>query len=125
MEFFIRKNATLPVLKMQVVKDGRTGYLEVMESLESATIYFSMINEATGIPKIVSAPCYIVSLILADGAPTEYYIYYKFTSRDTNTPGRYTGQFLIKNADGNLIMPIREDLYINIEDSFISETACC
>ncbi len=125
MEFFIRKNATLPVLKMQVVKDGRTGYLEVMESLESATIYFSMINEATGIPKIVSAPCYIVSLILADGAPTEYYIYYKFTSRDTNTPGRYTGQFLVKNADGNLIMPIREDLYINIEDSFISETACC
>ena len=125
MEFFIRKNATLPVLKMQVVKDGRTGYLEVMESLESATIYFSMINTETGIPKIVSAPCYIVSLILADGAPTEYYIYYRFTSRDTNTPGRYTGQFLVKNNDGNLIMPIREDLYINIEDSFISETGCC
>ncbi len=125
MEFFIRKNATLPVLKMQVVKDGRTGYLEIMESLESATIYFSMINTETGIPKIVSAPCYIVSLILADGAPTEYYIYYRFTSRDTNTPGRYTGQFLVKNNDGNLIMPIREDLYINIEDSFISETACC
>ena len=125
MEFFIRKNATLPVLKMQVVQDGRVGYLDIMESLENATIYFSMINTATGIPKIVSAPCYIVSLILADGAPTEYYIYYRFTSRDTNTPGRYTGQFLIKNADGNLIMPIREDLYINIEDSFISETACC
>jgi hypothetical protein len=125
MEFFIRKNATLPVLKMQVVKDGRTGYLEIMESLESATIYFSMINTETGIPKIVSAPCYIVSLILADGALTEYYIYYRFTSRDTNTPGRYTGQFLVKNNDGNLIMPIREDLYINIEDSFISETGCC
>jgi hypothetical protein len=125
MEFFIRKNATLPVLKMQVVQDGRTGYLEIMESLESATIYFSMINTEIGIPKIVSAPCYIVSLILADGAPTEYYIYYRFTSRDTNTPGRYTGQFLVKNNDGNLIMPIREDLYINIEDSFISETACC
>lgn len=125
MEFFIRKNATLPVLKMQVVQDGRVGYLDIMESLESATIYFSMINTATGIPKIVSAPCYIVSLILADGAPTEYYIYYRFTSRDTNTPGRYTGQFLIKNDDGNLIMPIREDLYINIQDSFISETGCC
>ena len=125
MEFYIKQNATLPVLKMQVVKDGRTGYLEIMESLESATIYFSMINTETGIPKIVSAPCYIVSLILADGAPTEYYIYYRFTSRDTNTPGRYTGQFLVKNNDGNLIMPIREDLYINIEDSFISETGCC
>jgi len=125
MEFFIRKNATLPLLKMQVVKDGRAGYLELMDLLEVSTIYFSMINEATCIPKIVSAPCYIVNLILAEGAPTEYYIYYKFTERDTNTPGRYKGQFLIKNAEGDLIVPIREELYINVEDSFISKTACC
>lgn len=125
MEFFIRKNATLPLLKMQVVKDGRAGYLELMDLLEVSTIYFSMINEATGIPKIVSAPCYIVNLILTEGAPTEYYIYYKFTERDTNTPGRYKGQFLIKNAEGDLIVPIREELYINVEDSFISKTACC
>ena len=125
MEFFIRKNATLPLLKMQVVKDCRAGYLELMDLLEVSTIYFSMINEATGIPKIVSAPCYIVNLILAEGAPTEYYIYYKFTERDTNTPGRYKGQFLIKNAEGDLIVPIREELYINVEDSFISKTACC
>jgi len=125
MEFFIRKNATLPVLKMQVVKDGRSGYLELMELLEVSTIYFSMINVQTGIPKVVSAPCQIVSLILTPGAPTEYYIYYKFTAKDTNTPGRYQGQFLIKNLDGNLIVPIREELYINVEDSFISETACC
>lgn len=125
MEFFIRKNATLPLLKMQVVKDGRSGYLELMDNLETATIYFTMINVATGIPKIVSAPCQIVSLILADGTTTEYYIYYRFSSRDTNTPGRYQGQFLIKNEQGNLIVPIREELYVNVEDSFISETACC
>ena len=111
MEFFIRKNATLPLLKMQVVKDGRGGYLELMNDLETATIYFTMINVSTGIPKIVSAPCQIVSLILADGATTEYYIYYRFTARDTNTPGRYQGQFLIKNEQGNLIVPIREELY--------------
>jgi hypothetical protein len=61
----------------------------------------------------------------------EYYIYYQFTSRQTDTPGRYQGQFLIKNSgllgtqQGSLIVPIREELYINIEDSFISEQACC
>ena len=126
MEFYIKKNATLPVLKMQVVKDGRAGYLQLMEDLEVSTIFFSMIDVETGIPKIVSAPAEIVALIMAeDGAPTEYYIYFKFSSRDTNTPGRYQGQFLIKNADGNLIVPIREELYVNVEDSFISETACC
>ena len=126
MEFYIKKNATLPVLKMQVVKDGRAGYLQLMEDLEVSTIFFSMIDVETGIPKIVSAPAEIVALIMAeDGAPTEYYIYFKFTARDTNTTGRYQGQFLIKNDEGNLILPIREELYINVQDSFISETACC
>jgi len=125
MEFYIKKNATLPVLKMQVVKDGRAGFQELMEDLEVSTIFFTMVDVETGIPKIVSAPCQIVSLILPEGAPTEYYIYFKFTSRDTNTVGRYEGQFLIRNDEGSLILPIREQLYINVQDSFISETACC
>lgn len=125
MEWYIKKNATLPVLKMQVVKDGRAGYQQLMQDLEVSTIFFTMIEEGTGIPKIVSAPAEIVSLILPEGSPTEYYIYFKFTERDTNTPGRYIGQFLIKNDEGNLILPIREELYINIQDSFISKTACC
>jgi len=125
MEFFIKQNATLPVLKMQVVKDGRAGYLELMQDLEVSTIFFTMINVETEIPKIVSAPCEIVSLILPLGAAPEYYIYFKFSARDTDEHGRYVGQFLIKNDEGNLILPIREELYINIQPSFISETACC
>ena len=125
MEFFIKQNANLPVLKMQVVKDGRAGYLELMQDLEVSTIFFTMIEVETGIPKIVSAPAEIVNLILPEGSDPEYYIYFKFTARDTNSPGRYQGQFLIKNDEGNLILPIREELYINVQDSFISETACC
>lgn len=125
MEFFIKKNATLPVLKMQVVKDGRSDYMTFMETLEFSSIYFSMVDSQTGIPKIVSSPAYVVPLILEAGAPIEYYIYYQFTERDTNKPGRYQGQFLIKNDQGNLILPLREELYINIQDSFISTNACC
>ena len=125
MEFFIKRNATLPVLKMQVVKDGRAGYLQLNEDLEVSTIFFSMVDVETGIPKIVSAPCYIVPLILPEGATPEYYIYFQFTERDTNTPGRYLGQFIIKNDEGNLILPIREELYINVQESFISNTPCC
>ena len=125
MEFYIKKNATLPVLKMQVVKDGRSGYIQFMESLEFSTIYFSMVDVETGIPKIVSAPCDIVNLLLPEGATPEYYIYIKFTAMDTNTVGRYQGQFLIKNDEGNLILPLREELYVNVQESFISEQACC
>jgi hypothetical protein len=125
MEFYIKKNATLPLLKMQVVKDGRAGYQELMELLETSSIYFTMIDVYDGIPKIVSAPAEIVSLILPEGSSPEYYVYFRFTSRDTDTVGRYEGQFLIKSEEGNLILPIRESLYINIQESFISEDQCC
>jgi hypothetical protein len=133
MDFFIKKNATLPLLKMQVVQDGRSEYLSFMESLEDATISFTMINEATGIPKIVSKPAYIVELTgLDENATPEYYVYYRFTKRDTSTVGRYVGQFLIKynqgllgGPQGDLIVPLRDELYINIQDSFISDSPCC
>jgi hypothetical protein len=125
MEFFIKKNATLPILKMQVVKDGRAGYQELMDSLPVSSIYFSMKDTSTGIPKIVDAPCGIVSLDLPAGSTPEYYIYFQFTERDTNTVGRYVGEFLIKNDEGNLILPLREEIYINVQDSFTSTEPCC
>jgi len=126
MEFFIKQNATLPVLKMQIVKDGRSDYVVFMDQLEVSTIYFSMINTANGIPKVVSAPANIVEKTFTEpGTPVEYYVYFQFTSTMTNTPGRYVGQFLIKNDEGNLILPIREELYINVQPSFISESPCC
>jgi hypothetical protein len=85
-----------------------------------------MINTANGIPKVVSAPANIVEKTFAElGTPVEYYVYFQFTSTMTNTPGRYVGQFLIKNDEGNLILPLREELYINVQPSFISESPCC
>ena len=122
MDFFIKKNATLPVLKLQVIKDGRSDYNNFMELLETSSIFFSMVNIETGIPKIMSKPAGIVSKTFDDpNTPTEYYIYYKFTNTDTNTVGKFEGQFLIKNDDGNLILPIREKLFIYIQESFIAD----
>jgi hypothetical protein len=126
MEFFIKKNATLPVLLMQVVKDGRSEYQQFMDLLTTSTIAFSMIDTTTGMYKIASQPADIVEkTLLNPQASPEYYIYYKFTARDTNTPGRYTGEFMLRTDEGNLILPIREELFINIQDSFISTNPCC
>jgi hypothetical protein len=125
MDFYISKNATLPILKMQVVKDGRSDFMRFMESLEVSSIFFTMIDVYTGIPKIVAAPCEIVNINLPNGSPEEYYIYFKFAESDTDTPGRYQGQFLIRNNEGNLILPLREKLFINIIDGFIVENNCC
>jgi hypothetical protein len=122
MEFFIKKNSTLPVIKLQVVKDGRSTYNQFMELLETSTIFFSMVNSETGIPKITSRPAGFVEKIFDEpNAEPEYYIYYQFTNTDTNTVGKFEGQFLVKTDDGNLILPIREKLFIYIQDSFIAD----
>jgi len=120
MEFFIKKNATLPVLKMQVVNDGRKNFKSFMHLLETATISSSMVNDATGVPKISNAPAYITDKIFDEpNAEKEYYIYYVFSEKETNKVGRYRGQFFLILENGTLICPIREELYINILDSTI------
>jgi len=122
MEFFIKKNATLPVLKLQVVKDGRSDYNSFMKTIEESAIFFSMVDVETGIPKISSRPAGFVEKILLDpNASPEYYIYYQFTNKDTNRIGRYDGQFMLRNDDGVLIVPIRESLFINVQESFIAD----
>lgn len=126
MEFYIKKGATLPLLKMQIVKDGRSDYHKFMDLIETSTILFSMIDADTGIPKFLSKPAGFVSKnFLNEASPTEYYVYYQFTAKDTNKAGRYEGEFLLRNEQGNLIVPLREKLYITIQDSFISDRACC
>ncbi len=48
MEFFIRHKSELPILKMQVVRDGRTDAYKIFDAdLDTATIRFSMKNEET------------------------------------------------------------------------------
>jgi len=120
MEFFIKKKATLPVIKLHVVKDGRSDYNQFMKSIELSSIFFSMVDVETGLIKINSKPAgFVEKTFLDPNAEPEYYIYYKFTSTDTNRVGRYEGQFLLKNDDGNLIVPIREQLFINVQESFV------
>ena len=79
-----------------------------------------------GIPPITSRPGgFVNKTFLNPNTEPEYYIYYQFTNKDTNRVGRYEGQFMLRTPDGVLILPIREELYINVQPSFISETACC
>ena len=53
-------------------------------------------------------------------ASPEYYVYYRFTTQDTNKPGRYEGQFVFINETGTLVLPIRERLFINISESYLA-----
>lgn len=122
MEFYIKKNATLPVIKLQVVKDGRSEYNNFMKLIEVSSLFFSMVDIETGIPKITSRPAgFVEKTFIEPNAEPEYYLYYQFTNRDTSKVGRYEGQFMLRSPDGVLILPIREKLYINVQDSFIAD----
>ena len=116
MNFFIRQNSVLPILLMEVVNDGRTyNYRDFNSILDNATIRFSMKRESDGIQKIIMNNAYITDKIQENpDAPKEYYIYYKWTSRDTNEKGRFIGEFSIETELGELISPISEPLYIII-----------
>ena len=123
MEFFVGKNTTLPLLKMQIVKTGQeSDHQDFMRIIEKSTIYFSMVDVASGTPKIISELGGFVSkTFLEPNATTEYYIYYKFNKKDTNKVGRYEGQFVLISDEGKLIVPIREKLYINVFESYVSD----
>ncbi len=121
MEFFINKGATLPVLKMQVVKDGVADIDEFMSLIENSTIYFSMVNLNTGAYKILNKFGGFVEKTFVDpNAATEYYIYYRFTSSDTNQSGLFKGEFVFLNDEGTQILPLREELIIKIGETYVS-----
>jgi hypothetical protein len=130
MDFFINKTATLPILLMRLTYDSRIDYWKFQDMLENCAITFSMVNEK-GIYKIANAAGILVDKpktpAIYDGTP-EFYIAYKFTSKDTNTTGKFLGQFRIDFFGlpddpgvnlGSLIVPIKRDLNIYVTDSFV------
>ena len=98
MEFTIGQNSTLPLLKLQVVKDGIEDYQSMMSFIETSSIFFSMVDTQTGIPKIYThAASFVEKTEVNPNASPEYYVYYRFTPQDTSRVGRYEGQFLFIN----------------------------
>ena len=61
------------------------------------------------------------------GTKQEYYIGYKFSKKETNETGIYRGEFKIDFLDDGctLIVPIREDLIIQVLDSQTMSTIIC
>ena len=124
MDFHINKGATLPILKMELIRDGRYTYKEFHDMLQNSLMYFSMADIVTGVKKIGKKPALCVLKSEYDGCEDEeYYIAYQFTAKDTSKPGTYVGNFTIEFQDGSgtLIVPIREELYIHVLDGSIKK----
>ena len=61
MEFFIRKNSTEPILKMQLVQDGRSDFDSFYQKLVNSAISFSMKDTKNGAFVILNKAAGIVS----------------------------------------------------------------
>jgi len=124
MEFFINKGATLNVLKLELIQDGRNDFRKFFDMIQNANIYFTMTDVVTGVKRIAKKETGVQLVEPYSGCVgEEYYIIYQFTPRDTAVAGRYVGQFTIEFLDGTgtLLVPIRETLYINVLEGDIKK----
>ncbi len=123
MEFFINKESTLPVLKMELIQDGRNDFRRFFELIQNANIYFTMTDIVTGIKRIGRKRAGTALVTPASCVGDEYYLIYQFSEKETSRVGRYVGQFTIDFLDGTgtLIVPIREELFINVLDGSIKK----
>jgi hypothetical protein len=124
MEFFINKGATLNKLKLELIQDGRNDFNNFFDKIQNANIFFSMTDIITGVKKIAKKEAGIELVEpISNCVGEEYYLVYQFSEKETSVSGRYNGQFLIEFLDGSgsLIVPIKENLIINVLDQGIKK----
>lgn len=128
MEFIIKKGSVNPVLRMELIKDGRYDFKKAMidNAIQDSVVKFYMKDVETDLLKIAKADADIV-LAQEEGCEEKYILQYKWKERDTKKEGIYEGWFEI-NFNGNLkeegvdypsgkmIVPIQEKLQIIILD---------
>jgi len=125
-EFFIRQHSVNPVLEMELINDGRYDFQKslINDVLQDSDVTFSMVEEETGLLKVAKAPC---NIVLADeeSCQERYILQYKWDKKDVSKEGVFKGWFEINfrgelssdgvdYPEGNLIVPVEEDLRITI-----------
>lgn len=120
-EFFIRQYSNEPVLKLELIDDGKNDKSIFNERLENADITLDLFDVETNEPYLLGSVCNITNRIKKSNFITdEYYIIHKFSTDETSVKGRYEGiiniQFLSVNMEKTelLILPLKEKLFINI-----------
>ena len=128
-QFNIVQNATLPYLEMEVINDGRHNFDKIYIALQAADVTFNMIDNNNGIKKIVNKKCNIVP-IEDNGCIEKVKVQYQWCKNDTREKGQFKGYFKVSFKDdivmedmmfpkGDLIVPIAEELIINVVQSHI------
>ena len=124
LEFYINQNSTNPSLRVELIKDGRYTFNKFNNAIQDSVVTFYMKDRETDILKISGGPVNVLESA-ESGCEEKIILEYKWTPRDVKNKGIYQGWFNIQYngdiyeagmdyPDGNLIVPIQEDLIIYI-----------
>ena len=123
MNFHIKKNSNLPVLRLALIKDGRYDWSDFHEKIQNTKITFSMFDANNGKQIICNKEAFCELKDFCTDCDEEYFITYRWTDKDTKKPGTYIGRFQITFLDTNekLIVPIKEELFIYVLEGTIKK----
>ena len=119
MEWFIKQNSTLPILQVEISKNGRSDFNSNQNLAGINKIYLSLYDPNSKTYRVTSRECYVTSQV-SDVNPEDiiYYANYQFTNRETSKIGRFEVELSLVDTFNDLILPLSEKLYVNIVESF-------
>ena len=120
MNFFIKKNSTLPKLKFELINDGRSDYLLNTALSNSDTFYLSLWDIEKKIYKTIKKECTITSEVNEEGL-LSYFINYQFSLSETKESKTFEVQISHIDERGTEIFPIKEKIYCMVLDGFGGE----
>jgi len=131
MNFFIKKDSTLPELEYHLTQDIMRQYNITDEMLQNVAVTFSMVDAQTGLYRIANVPASIEYKRLRPQYPNNfiYELIYRFKLYDTSKPGRYLGEFKLdfipsgnNGGCGKITLPTYDMINIQISDSITKTT---
>ena len=118
MEFYIKQNSTLPVLKMEIIKDGRSDFNLNSFLSASTTFLISLYDRHSDTFLFASKECYVTTEYSDFEGKNLYYLNYQFTNKDTKKIGRYEVQVSIPSENGVTVLPLMDKYFVNVLESF-------
>jgi hypothetical protein len=125
--FFIKKDSTLPELEYHLTQGIREQYGITDEMLQNVAVTFSMIDADSGLYRIANVPASIEYNRLRPQYPNNYLytLVYRFKLSQTSKPGRYLGEFkldFLGQNCGKLTIPTTNQINILISDGITKTT---
>lgn len=128
MNFFIKKDSSLPELEYHITDEIMCKYGITNDMLENVAVTFSMIDADTGLYRIANVPGRIEYKVLQPEYPNEfiYILKYRFKLKDTKKTGRFLGEFCLDFLQpiscGKIKLPVDGQINIMISDSITKTT---